>query len=121
MDVEYTFECKADTANKWRTYHYHKCASITRKWKDAFFWLAKSNPQAFIDPVDIVVYHETKGRLPDVGSCMHNVKAAIDGLVLAGILPDDNPKYLRSLRFMAPVKTGRDALTLHIETASNEG
>jgi hypothetical protein len=51
--------------------------------------------------------------LQDVAACNPAVKAAIDGLVDAGIVPDDSPAYLRSVEFLAPMK-GRDALTLYV-------
>lgn len=121
MDITYTVEQKPLTANKIRTYHYHKVATNMRAWKESFYWLHKQNPHVFDTPIVVTVTHETKGRLPDVGSCMHTVKAAIDGLVLAGMIPDDNPKWLHAITFLAPKKTGRDALSLTIEKASNAG
>jgi hypothetical protein len=31
------------------------------------------------------------------------VKAALDGIVDGGVLPDDNPEYVRSVLFLSPV------------------
>lgn len=118
MDITYTLEQKPLTANKIRTLHYHQVAKHTREWKEAFYWLYRQNQNKQTEPINIIVTHETKGRLPDVGSCMHTVKAAIDGLVLGGLIPDDNPKWLHAITFLAPTKTGRDALSLTIEKAS---
>lgn len=53
-------------------------------------------------------------RMPDVGACLPAVKAAIDGIVDAGVIPDDDPRYLHALTFLAPVCTGTDALNLRI-------
>lgn len=48
------------------------------------------------------------------------VKAAIDGLVDAGVLPGDTPRHLRSLVQHAPVR-GADALVLHLRGELREG
>lgn len=53
------------------------------------------------------------GRLQDVAACNPSVKAAIDGIVDAGVLPDDSSEYVRSITFTAPQR-GRNALVLHI-------
>jgi hypothetical protein len=46
------------------------------------------------------------------------VKAAIDGLVDAGIVPDDSGEYVRMITFMPAVR-GDDQLTLIIEGERN--
>jgi glycine/serine hydroxymethyltransferase len=38
----------------------------------------------------------------DVGACFPSAKAAIDGLVHAGVLPDDTPDHVCSLTFHQP-------------------
>jgi hypothetical protein len=113
--VSYTYEAKAILLNKWRTMHYMQVAKVRREWREAgaLSWL--TNRQKFSTPVEIIVDHEVaKGRVPDVGSCAECVKAFIDGLVDAGMLPDDNPQYLAKLSYMAPRKTGRDAVTISV-------
>jgi hypothetical protein len=49
----------------------------------------------------------------DVGACFPHVKAAIDGLVDAGILIDDHAQIVVKLTFLAP-KYGKDGLSLTI-------
>lgn len=59
------------------------------------------------------------GRSPqDIGACAPHVKAAIDGLVDAGLIPDDNPKHLTLLTFDPPRVCGIDGLELRIYTGS---
>jgi hypothetical protein len=41
--------------------------------------------------------HSVRKRLADADGI--SAKAAIDGLVLAGILPDDSPKYVKEVRY----------------------
>lgn len=45
--------------------------------------------------------------LPDVGNISDPVKAAIDGAVDAGVLPDDSPKHLSALLYISPVHSER--------------
>jgi len=60
----------------------------------------------------------TDGRWhQDIGACMPAVKAAIDGLVDAGLVPDDTPEYVVSLTFLPVRVVGRDALELTVEAA----
>ena len=47
------------------------------------------------------------GPLADVAGHAPAVKAVIDGLVDAGLLPDDGPDHLLSVRFYPPVKAGK--------------
>lgn len=54
-------------------------------------------------------------RPVDVGACLVSYKAALDGVVLAGVLPDDSPVFVRSVKFTAPVYAGRDALIITLE------
>jgi hypothetical protein len=60
--------------------------------------------------------HQKGGRSQDVGACNPAVKAAIDGLVDAGILPDDSPEFVRSLVFLPPLKD-KNSLVIYIRGA----
>jgi hypothetical protein len=54
-------------------------------------------------------------RLPDIGNCYPAVKAAIDGVVDAGVIPNDRGEpFLRSIRFLPPKTVGYDALILRL-------
>jgi hypothetical protein len=58
--------------------------------------------------------------LQDVGGCLPAVKAAIDGLVDAGVLRDDSPTYLRELVFTPAVVGDVDGLMLVVEELVEE-
>lgn len=118
MEVAYTYEAKPIYLNAWRTMHHFQWAKIRKEWRESFHYLYLANPQAFRgSPVDIIVEHEVKSRLPDVCAVMECYKAALDGLVDGGLLIDDGPGYINSVTFVQPVKTGRDALTLRIRAS----
>ena len=96
-----------------------QCSKIRKEWREAFTWLYRSNPKEFRgERVEIVVHHEVKGRWQDPVSCAECFKAALDGLVDGGLIEDDSPQYVRSVTFMQPIKTGRDALTLTVRSVT---
>ena len=52
--------------------------------------------------------------MPDVAACYPTVKAAIDGLVDAGVVPDDGPFNVTRITFRAPQVAQREGLRLRI-------
>lgn len=61
--------------------------------------LSKLNP-----PINVSVTPILKSkRSQDTGACSPAVKAAIDGMVDAGIIPDDTPENLISITMYAPI------------------
>ena len=68
----------------------------------------------WFDTVDVTVtpHLATRRGMQDVAGCFPAAKAAIDGLVDAGVIPDDTPEHLASLTFLAPVVGHGDALEL---------
>jgi hypothetical protein len=57
---------------------------------------------------------QKRGRLQDTAACNPSVKAAIDGLVDAGVVPDDTGQHVREITFL-PCVRGDDALTIIIK------
>lgn len=100
---------KPFTAN-WALNHHH--TQVSREigaWREAFRLMGQGCPR--LARCNIEVAHETATRRNvDVAACAPTVKAAIDGLVRAGVLEDDDAQHVLSVRFNAPVYTGRDAL-----------
>lgn len=94
--------------NRWQR------AALVKEWRSAFHVLARHHKVPAMEWIEITVEpHQHGGRLQDVAACNPAAKAAIDGLVDAGIIPDDSPHYLKSITFLAPQK-GRNALVLYI-------
>ena len=92
-------------------------AAKIKDTREAFGWMAKAHQ---VPPLGAIKLHATplaKDRRwrQDVGAGFPAVKAAIDGLIDAGVLPDDNPTFVRSLTFH-PAEGGEiDGLRLEIE------
>lgn len=118
--MSHTFDLRYDarpfTANGDRQRHYHAKAALVKEWRDAFCLLARSQRVPRFAAVVVTVTQHTASRrsLPDTGACAPAAKAAIDGLVDAGVLPGDGPDVVRALTFLAPVVSGADALELSL-------
>ena len=102
--------------NKYRTLHYRERAAYDREWRAIFARLAMVARVPHLEAVNITValtcaHHS----LPDVGAAYPTAKAAIDGLVDAGVLTDDTPNIVRFLGFAAPERSDTDRLVLVIE------
>ena len=105
------------TLNKERNLHHMERAGIVKDYRQAFGWLAKVEKIPALPAIKVYATPLAKDRRwkQDVGACFPSVKAAIDGLVDAGVLPDDNPDFVRALTFF-PAEIGDvDGLRLVIE------
>lgn len=93
----------AERSSNWRSRHH-----ATAAWRQMSNLVATGRTEhgprvaRFTPPVEIVATPVQKGRLPDAGNCYPSVKAAIDGLVDAGLLPDDSPPYVHAVTLRAP-------------------
>lgn len=88
-------------------------------WRDVFGRRAQAARIGRLDRVDIVVEHLRRdGRsMPDTFACAFAAKAAIDGIVDAGVIDDDSPAHVRSVLFLPPVIAGVDGLRLTLNQA----
>jgi hypothetical protein len=50
---------------------------------------------------------QAKGRLADAGAHFPSAKAVLDGIVDAGILEDDDGRYVLELRMIAPIRQAK--------------
>tara|TARA_R110002020_G_scaffold50348_3_gene142339 strand:- start:66 stop:377 length:312 start_codon:yes stop_codon:yes gene_type:complete len=92
-------------------------AAKVKDTRQAFGWMAKAQQVPKCSAIRVFATPLAKDRRwqQDVGACFPAVKAAIDGLVDAGILPDDSPQFVQALTFF-PTEIGEiDGLRLIIE------
>jgi len=92
------------TANSLRRMQWMQRGERVREWRQQSWLVAR---QAKLPRLEVVleihvVPVQPKGRLADPGAHEPVVKAVVDGLVDAKVLPDDGPSYLRSLTYHAP-------------------
>ena len=92
------------TINKDRNWHPHERAKHIKEWRGAFNDLARD---AFIPRLEFINVEICPvlgdRRLQDTAACVTAAKAAIDGLIDAGVIEDDNPQFLGSIKFYAPI------------------
>lgn len=88
----------------------------TKEWRKAFAALAQAAGIPRCDVIEVIATPLHKdGRSPqDVGACMPAVKAAIDGLVDAGVVAHDGPDRVAALLFQAPSVCGVNGLRLTV-------
>lgn len=105
------YEVRPWTLNNERKLHHMARAKIVKEWRQAFRDLAADAMMPAISAVEVIAQpHVLNPRYrQDVGACFPAVKAAIDGIVDAGVLIDDNAKIVVKLTFLAPL-FGKDSL-----------
>jgi hypothetical protein len=107
------------TLNKERTLHHMQRAKLVKEWRQAFCELAQEFMVPHLEQIEVVAqpYVLNARYRQDVGNCFPAVKAAVDGLVDAGVLLDDNANVVLKLTFLVP-KFGKDALEITISEVS---
>ena len=93
----------AYTMNRALRSHWTENANLTKCVRQATsrLWVEVLKGRRMVTPVRVVVHQVlVEGRkAQDIGACFPAAKAALDGLVDAGGLPDDSPEYVRELAF----------------------
>ena len=107
------------TMNK-RQHHMAKAAE-TKVWRDLAYINHLNAVRAGRAPqtcgaISVTARQGSKDRrwLQDLGNAMPAVKAAIDGLVDAGLIPDDTQEFVKHIGFSAAEIVGHDSLRLYI-------
>lgn len=110
-----TYPSKPLTTNAERKGNRWGRAEHVKQWREAFAWLAKKHKVPRMRYMNVIVQPAQKrGRLQDTAACNPSVKAAIDGLVDAGVVPDDTGAFVREITFL-PCVRGEDSLTIIIK------
>lgn len=102
----YRYPARPWTLNAERRDHWSQARALTREWREAFSWLAMRDRRRFF-ACSITVVVQMRPPLQDTGNAYGSAKAAIDGLVDAGVLPNDGPEVVRRLTFRAPIRAGK--------------
>jgi Holliday junction resolvase RusA-like endonuclease len=102
------------TTNAERRWHHYKRAQVVRDARARWAWHALAARVPRLDRVEIDVRPHSKDRRwkPDVAACYPAVKAAIDGLVDARVLEDDDDRHVVALRFLPVVIGERNGLEI---------
>ena len=90
------------TENAFRRMHFHARSDYSLQWKHAAEVLAREAKIPSLESMHIIVRpFVTRRPFPDVAACASTVKACIDGLVDAKVVPDDDPSHHLSTLFLA--------------------
>lgn len=82
--------------------HWRRAAQFTADWRQAFAAMSTGcTPLAWCH-VEVQTIHGTNRKMDAAAEALA-VKAALDGIVDGGVIPDDQPAYVRSIMFHAPV------------------
>jgi hypothetical protein len=102
-----------------KTNNWGRRATDTKWWREQFCAAAAEAgiPEHEAICISVIPLHKN-GRSPqDTGACFPAAKAAIDGLVDAGVIEDDTAKQVVQIDFHAPLVDGVDGLRLMIRSA----
>lgn len=100
--LTFTIHLRPWTVNAQRRMHYHETAHRVNMWRAAAKEACEGK-EALTTPVHVnVVPFLQHHYQQDVGACYPAVKAAIDGMVDAGIIPDDTPEHLEAITMVTP-------------------
>ena len=111
-------------ANAERRAHYRTNAAKRAEWREAGAQAARLAKVPALERVAVTVQARYgKGRLSDPDACAPSVKGLIDGLVDAGVIPDDTGEHLASVTYLAArLERGRpDALVVRVEELTGDG
>jgi crossover junction endodeoxyribonuclease RusA len=110
------------TMNSERSWHWSKRAMRTKSTREKFYWLSKIEqvPKLEYISVDVVPLYKTKGPHADTGAHFPTAKAAIDGIVDAGVIPDDSGKHIQKITFWSPTQNGKDGMRVVITNRAKE-
>jgi hypothetical protein len=103
------------TLNNERKLHFYERANLVVRYRRDFAILAKEAKIPALEWCRIeAIPHLLNGRgMQDTAGCFPAVKAAIDGLVDARVIPDDGPDHVVHIGFGRPV-LGENALVIEV-------
>lgn len=107
------------TMNEFRRLHYHvwsaRCADTRKLWADL---TRKARvPRLQRARITVTPLHRDARSPQDVAACCPEAKAAVDGIIDASVLPDDDPTHLLAITFLQPDVCGHNGMRIRIEEA----
>lgn len=104
------------TVNAERTWHHMKRAKLVKDCRERFriYALEAQIPKLHHIAIEVWPLSPHRKWRPDVGACFPSVKSAIDGIVDAGIIPNDTDEFLGWVRFYPLLKWPHEGLLVRI-------
>lgn len=92
------------TVNAQRQMHHHQLAVLVREYRGTTRMLARSARIPHLDRIALEFTPSSEQIRQDTAACAPAAKALLDGLRDAGVVTDDNPRYVPRITFLAPIK-----------------
>lgn len=121
--AEYTLTIPAPAAwmNSNDRHGWQQRAKLTRAWRHAASWRAAAAinrgelaPITGPTTITATVHRDTNRGRSDASNRQPTIKAAVDGLVDAGVLPDDSDRHVTALTIRAGERVDGGQLVLTI-------
>lgn len=101
--------------NQERSAHFAVRVRDTKWWREGFADAAKAAGIPKLEACEIIVQPVLENRRwQDTGACFPSAKAAIDGLIDAGVIEDDTPDIVPTIAFKRPILGERPGLKLTV-------
>lgn len=94
---------RVHSLNAERSAHWSKRHAMTKVYREAVAWQA-GRYRGIRTPVAVTAEVVMRPPLMDAANYYPCVKAAVDGLIDAGVIPDDSPKHVDRVTMVAPRK-----------------
>lgn len=116
MTLSYTLTVPGPllTTNRERAGSRYVRAAVVAEWRRTakIMTLVAQIPRLEVVRVEFFPV-QAKGRLADAGAHLPSAKAVLDGVVDAGVLEDDDPRYVNSITMHSPTRAKKhDELTI---------
>mgnify|MGYP001558324303 FL=1 len=121
MTITYPAPLPPWSTNEDRNLHWGRRAERVKAWHDAAYWNAKqagwNHPSKNNRPstVQLTVTYPTKRRRDASNLVGTIVKASVDGLVAAGVFPDDTPEWVTVLEPVILVAPGWHVVSIEVK------
>lgn len=109
-----TYEARPWSLNQERKHHWSWRNKRVEEWREAFAWLALEARLPRCERVGFAARTYMKGTLFDPVNDYPTVKAAIDGVVEAGVIPDDTAEHVAWVKFHPPERSSLERLELTV-------
>lgn len=104
------------TTNAERKLTKYQRAAMVRVQRGNWAVLAMSHKVPMLDLIAVVCLplHKDKRAPQDPGACAPELKAAVDGLRDAGVIPEDTSRHVGAITYLPPLICGEDGMTLRV-------
>ena len=101
--------------NQERSAHFAARVKDTKWWREGFADAARAAGLPRLVACEIIIQPVLENRRwQDTGACFPSAKAAIDGLIDAGVIDDDTPDIVPTIAFKRPILGEQAGLKLTV-------